>query len=63
MSGRCKACNSVLLDSEGKWDYELKSHDEQCRPCVKAAQQYEDRIPERENIPTGDILTDSGALE
>ncbi len=63
MSGRCKACNLKLEESEGKWDYELQRHDELCSKCNKVVQQSQDQIPESEKVPTGDALIDSGALE
>lgn len=33
---RCKACDAALTDREGKWDAELKQHEELCNKCIGA---------------------------
>lgn len=33
MSGRCKACNAILKETEIKWDPIRKEHEDLCLKC------------------------------
>lgn len=55
MSGRCKACNSILKEGEMVWKEELKTHEDLCLKCRN--QIYDIAI---EDLEVLDKLTEEG---